>query len=96
MGHGLYSPYGRMRHECEPCLTNERNDAGPIEQQTLREVHLHVMPMDVINDERKRVQERKDEESVGDPSMKDLEPFVRYTCEECNPASLACSSTTHD
>jgi hypothetical protein len=38
---------------------------------------LHVMPVNVIDNEGKCVHEGEDKEGVGDPSMEDLESLVR-------------------
>jgi hypothetical protein len=34
------------------------------------------MPMDMIDDEGEGMKERQNEESIGDPSMEDLEPLM--------------------
>jgi hypothetical protein len=69
-----------MRHEGEPCLEDDRNYTRPIKDQALGEMHLHIMPVNVVYNEGECVQERKDEESVSDPSVEHLEPLMRHSC----------------
>lgn len=46
---------------------------------------LHIVPVDVVYDERERVHEGKDKEGIGNPSVEDLESLVRNACEERDP-----------
>lgn len=47
------------------------------------------MPVYMINDEGERMNERKNEEGVGDPSVEYLQPLVRNAGEERDPVRLA-------
>lgn len=60
----------------QPRLEDQRNDTGPVEEKGRGEMFLHVVPVDVIYNERERVHERKDEERIGNPSVEDLESLV--------------------
>ena len=50
---------------------------------------LHIVPMDVVYDKGKRVHQSKNEERVRNPPMKYLEPFVRHSCDQCDPIRFA-------
>jgi hypothetical protein len=42
---------------------------------------LHIVPVDMVYNERERVHERQDEEDIGDPSVEDLESLMRNSCD---------------
>lgn len=82
-------PDQTMRCESKPRLKYERDNTGPIEQQTHLEVHDHVMEMDVIDNERKGMHQGKQEERICGPSMEHLDSFVRNTGRKRDPVRLA-------
>jgi hypothetical protein len=96
-GHGFSnrSPYGAVGCEGQPRLEDNRNDAGPVEQKIRGEMLLHIVPVDVVYDERERVHEGKDKEGIGNPSVEDLESLVRNACEERDPVRFTRRCTTH-
>lgn len=74
-------PNGTMGHECKPCLKDKSYYAGPIEKQALGKVHFHIMPVNMVHDERESMQKGKDEECISCPSVKHLKSFVRNSSE---------------
>lgn len=56
-------------------------------------MRLHIMPVDVVHDEGKGVQQGKNEEGIGDPSVEDLEPFMGHSRQQCDPVCLCCRGT---
>lgn len=84
-----YLPDSGMRKKREPSLEYKRNNTCPVEEEVICEMLLHVIPMDVVYDERESMQQRKQKEGIGDPSMEYLESFVRYASEQRNPVCLA-------
>lgn len=89
-------PDRAVRHESKPGLRYQCDDTGPVEKKTRSEVHFHVVPVDVVYDEGKSMQKRKDEEGVADPSVKDLETLVRYAGDEGDPICFRCCGTGGD
>lgn len=79
-----------MRSKGEPCLKDQRNDAGPVKYEIGRKMVLHVMELDMIYDEWECVHESKDKKSIGNPSVEDLESLVRDSRQQCDPIRLAC------
>lgn len=79
-----------MRRKGEPCLKDQRNDAGPVEYKIGRKVVLHVIKPDVIYNEWECVHECKHEKRIGNPSVKDLESLVRNSRKQCDPIRFAC------
>ena len=77
-----------MRCKCKPRLEDQCNDAGPVEDKIRSEVVLHVMPPDVVHNEWECVQERKDKEGIGNPSVEDLKSLVRDSRKQCDPVRL--------
>lgn len=68
-----------MRGEGQPCLENERDYPGPVEQSTHHShLHDHVVEANMVNDEWKGMHQREEEESISSPSMEDLDLLVRY------------------
>jgi hypothetical protein len=53
------------------------------------------MPVNVIHNKGECMHERKNEESIGDPSVKDLKPLMRNTRKECDPIRLARRCTSN-
>lgn len=82
-----------MRRKSEPCLKNQRNDAGPVKYKIGRKMVLHVLKPDVVYDEWECVHESKDKKGIGNPSVEDLEFLVRNSCQQCDPIRLACGCT---
>lgn len=65
-----------MRHKSQPCLEDEGDYACPVEEQAASEMRLHVLPLDVIYNEWKSMQKRKDKEGVSNPPVKYLKPLM--------------------
>ena len=82
-----------MRHERKPSLEDQRDNACPVEEQTRGEMLFHIMPVDVVHNERKRVQEGENEKSVRDPSVEDLKSLMGDASEQSDPVRLACCCT---
>ena len=74
-------------------MEDEGHNAGPVKEQAAREMRLHVVPMDVVDDERECVDKSKDKEGIRGPSMEHLQLFVRDSCKEADPIGLACGRT---
>jgi len=79
-------PEDTVRSKCKPRLEDESNDASPVEYKAGRKVFFHIMPSNVINNERESVQKRENKKSIRYPSMEDLKLFVRNSSEERDPA----------
>lgn len=77
-----------MRRKGKPGLENQGNDAGPVEDKIRSEMVLHVMPPNVVHNKWKCMQERKDKEGIGNPSVENLKSFMRNSCEQCDPVRL--------
>jgi hypothetical protein len=45
------SPNCTMRRKCKPSLGDQSNNAGPVEYETRSEMGLHIVPVDVINND---------------------------------------------
>jgi hypothetical protein len=84
-----------MRHEGKPCLEYQCNDTSPVEQKIRGEVLFHIVKVNMIHDKRKCMKERKDEESIRNPSVEDLQSLVGYASTQRNPVGLGCGSTTN-
>lgn len=84
-----------MGHKGKPRLKKECDNAGPIEYKTRSKMRLHIMPPNVVHNEWKGMQERKDKKGIGYPSVKDLESLIRNSGKQCNPICLARSGTRH-
>ena len=84
-----------MRKKGKPSLKYKRNDSRPGEKQVVGKVLLHIIPVDVVYDERESVQQRKQEEGICNPPVEHLESFVRYSCEQGDPVCLARRGTTN-
>lgn len=56
-------------------------------------MRLHVVPPNVVHDEWKCVQERKEKEGIGDPSVEDLKSLVGNSGQQCDPIRLCCGCT---
>jgi hypothetical protein len=77
-----------VRSNGQPGLENERNDAGPVEYEIGSEMGLHVMRPNVEHNEWECMQERKDKEGIGNPSVENLKSLVRNSREQCDPVRL--------
>jgi hypothetical protein len=86
-----YLPNQTVRSKGKPRLEHKRNDTSPVKYQAHRDLHLHIMEPDVIDDEWEGVHKRKKEEGIGGPSVEHLEPLMRNSSEERDPIRLGCS-----
>lgn len=78
-----------MRGEGEPCLEDERYNAGPVEQGTHhRDFHDHIMEADVVYNEREGMHQSKKEKRIRRPSVKDLNSLVRDPGRKSDPIRL--------
>jgi len=90
-----YVPDSGMRKKGKPSLEYKRNDSGPVEKQIVGKMLLHIIPVDVVYDERESMQQRKQEEGICNPPVEHLESFVGYACEQGDPICLARRSTAN-
>lgn len=51
---------------------------------------LHVLKLDMVYNEWECVHEGKDKKSIRNPSVEDLEFFVRNSRQQCDPIRFAC------
>jgi hypothetical protein len=89
----IHKPYAAMGRECKPCLNKDCDNAGPIEHKIISKVMLHIMPPNMVYDEWKGVQESKDKEGIGYPSVENLKSLVGDASKQCNPIRFARSCT---
>ena len=84
-------PKHTVRRKREPGLENERDDTSPVEQCVHHgDLHDHIVPSNVVHDERKSVHEGEHKEGVCGPSMEDLYLLMRDSGDEGDPVCLAC------
>jgi len=92
---GRCLPNHAVRSKGKPRLENESDNTGPVENETRFKSGFHIMPTDVVYDERERMEKRKDEEGVRAPAVEHLQPLVRDAGEQCDPVRLGCGRTEH-
>lgn len=88
-----YPPKWTKRCKGQPSLEYQSNDASPVENQTHFELHHHVVVANVEYNEWERVEQCEQKESVGYPSMEDLQLFVRNASQQCDPVCFTSSRT---
>lgn len=77
------------RRKCEVCLREQRHHARPVEKRSVPAL-VQAADLAIVDDERKRVQERAHEKGVRDPPVEDLQFLVADPCDEGDEVALPC------